>query len=324
MEKSIKIAQFGGIGGGGTASPYSPGGSPIGKGGYNPGGWDINAFIEDISFEHFLARTHNPVDPSEERNIEVRLEIFHRFSEDDTIPFELTPRERYKKKVKEEIEKHEKFLQDAGNRLRNNSVKFIKEHYKPKNEHVVGIEELLSSKRKYEDGFKSNLIDNIPDLIKPERIHWAIRDLDKIVAAYPIKRRDRVTVDDSEEQSEFETYRKTHFPNPVPLLGPADLTLDEYLEVLPKQNRSGYSEFWNTPALPFDIPGHDAPYKNHIEKDKSQLQKKELNLEESYESNLHKEPFSSWDSFLKDNDDDDEKITPVHNLVTDPLFTPGW
>ena len=217
MEKSIKIAQYGGVGGGGTSSPYSPGGSPIGKGGYNPGGWDINALIEDISFEHFLARTHNPVDPSEDRNIENRLEIFHRFSEDDTIPFE----------------------------------------------------ELLSSKRKYEDGFKSDLIDNIPDLIKPERIHWAIRDLDKIVEAYPINRRDRVTVDDSEEQSEFETYRKTHFPNPVPILGPTDLTLDEYLEVLPKQNRSGYSEFWNTPALPFDFPGNDAPYKNHIEKDKS-------------------------------------------------------
>lgn len=323
MDKSIKIAQYGGVGGGGTSSPYSPGGSPIGKGGYNPGGWDINALIEDISFEHFLARTHNPVDPSEDRNIENRLEIFHRFSEDDTIPFELTPRERYKKKVKEEIEKHEKFLQDAGNRLRNNSVKFIKEHYQPKNEHIVGIEELLSSKRKYEDGFKSDLIDNIPDLIKPERIHWAIRDLDKIVEAYPINRRDRVTLDDSEEQSEFETYRKTHFPNPVPILGPTDLTLDEYLEVLPKQNRSGYSEFWNTPALPFDFPGNDAPYKNHIEKDKSNIQKKELNLNDSLEGNLHKAPYDNWQNFLKD-DDSTEKLTPVHDLVTDPFFTPGW
>jgi hypothetical protein len=321
MEKSIKTAQYGGIGGGGTQSPYSPGGSPIGRGGYNPGGWDINAYIEDISFEHFLARTHNPPDPSEERNIENRLEIFHRFSEDDAAPFTLTPRERYKKKVKEEIEKHEKFLQDASNRLKNNSVKFIKEHYKPQNEHITGIEQLLSSKRKYEEGFKSDLIDNIPELIKPERIHWAIRDLDKIVAAYPIKRRDRVTEDDSEEQSEFETYRKTHFPNPVPLLGPTDLTLDEYLEVLPKQNRSGYSEFWNTPALPFDVPG-EAPFRNHIEKDKSQLQKKELNPELSTESNLHRELYTNYDDFLKD--EDSEKLTPVHNLVTDPLFTPGW
>lgn len=321
MEKSIKTAQYGGIGGGGTQSPYSPGGSPIGRGGYNPGGWDINAYIEDISFEHFLARTHNPPDPSEERNIENRLEIFHRFSEDDAAPFTLTPRERYKKKVKEEIEKHEKFLQDASNRLKNNSVKFIKEHYKPQNEHITGIEQLLSSKRKYEEGFKSDLIDNIPELIKPERIHWAIRDLDKIVAAYPIKRRDRVTEDDSEEQSEFETYRKTHFPNPVPLLGPTDLTLDEYLEVLPKQNRSGYSEFWNTPALPFDVPG-EAPFRNHIEKDKSQLPKKELNPELSTESNLHRELYDNYDDFLKD--EDSAKLTPVHNLVTDPLFTPGW
>ncbi len=321
MEKSIKIAQYGGIGGGGTQSPYSPGGSPIGRGGYNPGGWDINAYIEDISFEHFLARTHNPPDPSEERNIENRLEIFHRFSEDDAAPFTLTPRERYKKKVKEEIEKHEKFLQDASNRLKNNSVKFIKEHYKPQNEHITGIEQLLSSKRKYEEGFKSDLIDNIPELIKPERIHWAIRDLDKIVAAYPINRRDRVTEDESEEQSEFETYRKTHFPNPVPLLGPTDLTLDEYLEVLPKQNRSGYSEFWNTPALPFDVPG-EAPFRNHIEKDKSQLQKKELNPELSTESNLHRELYDNYDDFLKD--EDSAKLTPVHNLVTDPLFTPGW
>ncbi len=321
MEKSIKTAQYGGIGGGGTQSPYSPGGSPIGRGGYNPGGWDINAYIEDISFEHFLARTHNPPDPSEERNIENRLEIFHRFSEDDAAPFTLTPRERYKKKVKEEIEKHEKFLQDASNRLKNNSVKFIKEHYKPQNEHITGIEQLLSSKRKYEEGFKSDLIDNIPELIKPERIHWAIRDLDKIVAAYPIKRRDRVTEDESEEQSEFETYRKTHFPNPVPLLGPTDLTLDEYLEVLPKQNRSGYSEFWNTPALPFDVPG-EAPFRNHIEKDKSQLQKKELNPELSTESNLHRELYTNYNDFLKD--EDSAKLTPVHNLVTDPLFTPGW
>jgi hypothetical protein len=321
MEKSIKIAQYGGVGGGGTA-PYSPGGSPIGKGGYNPGGWDVNSFTEDISFEHFLARTHNPPDPSEERNIENRLEIFHRFSEDDVAPFTLTPRERYKKKVKEEIEKHEKFLQDASNRLKNNSVNFIKEHYKPQNEHVTGIEQLLSSRRKYEEGFKSDLIDNIPDLIKPERIHWAIRDLDKIVQAYPINRRDRVTEDDSEDQSEFETYRKTHFPNPVPLLGPTDLSLDEYLEVLPKQNRSGYSEFWNTPALPFDVPG-ESPFRNHIEKDKSKIQKKELNPNLSLDANLHQEPYTNYHNYLK-SDDSTEKLTPMHDLVTDPFFTPGW
>jgi len=147
--------------------------------------------------------------------------------------------------------------------------------------------------------------------------------LDKIVQAYPINRRDRVTEDDSEDQSEFETYRKTHFPNPVPLLGPTDLSLDEYLEVLPKQNRSGYSEFWNTPALPFDLPGNDAPYKNHIEKDKSKIQKKELNPNLSLDANLHQEPYTNYHNYLK-SDDSTEKLTPMHDLVTDPFFTPGW
>ena len=47
------------------------------------------------------------------------------------------------------------------------------------NSQTVGIEELLSSKRKYEDGFKSDLIDNIPDLIKPERIFQVIQELSK-------------------------------------------------------------------------------------------------------------------------------------------------
>lgn len=323
MEKSIKTAQYGGVGGGGSQSPWSPGGSPIGRGGYNPGGWDINAYIEDISFEHFLSRTHNPVDESEDRNLENRLELFHRFSEDNEIPFELTPRERYKKKVKEELDKHKKFLEDSNNRVNNNSVKFIKDHYKPQNEHVTSIEQLLSTKRKYEDGFKSKLEDNIPDLILPERVHYSSSFMDKIVNAYQVKRRNEVTTDLSEEESEFDKKKYNSFPNPFPLLGPDDLNLGEYLEELPKQNRSGYSEFWNTPALPFDIPGHDHPFKNLAVKDKSSVQKREINPSKSMEENLHQEPYTNWYDYTKE-DGEDAKLTSIHDLITDPLFTPGW
>ena len=51
--------------------------------------------------------------------------------------------------------------------------------------------------------------------------------------------------------------------------------------------------------------------------------KKELNLNDTLEGNLHKTPYDNWQNFLKD-DDSTEKLTPVHDLVTDPFFTPGW
>jgi hypothetical protein len=43
--KNIRTAQFGGVGGGGNGSPFSPGKSPIGSGGKNPGGYEVNNLV---------------------------------------------------------------------------------------------------------------------------------------------------------------------------------------------------------------------------------------------------------------------------------------
>ncbi len=52
MSNNIRTAQFGGVGGGGNGSPFQPGGSPIGRGGSNRGGHEINLYVdEDASFD---------------------------------------------------------------------------------------------------------------------------------------------------------------------------------------------------------------------------------------------------------------------------------
>jgi hypothetical protein len=54
MSKNIKTAQFGGVGGGGQASPFTPGKKPMGVG---QGARGINMYIdEDMSFENILSK----------------------------------------------------------------------------------------------------------------------------------------------------------------------------------------------------------------------------------------------------------------------------
>jgi hypothetical protein len=61
--KNIKTAQFGGVGGGGNGSPFSPGKSPIGSGGKNPGGYEVNSdWDENLTLEKMLTKTHEYMD----------------------------------------------------------------------------------------------------------------------------------------------------------------------------------------------------------------------------------------------------------------------
>jgi hypothetical protein len=153
MSNNIRIAQFGGVGGGGNGNAFQPGGSPIGRGGSNRGGHEINIYVdEDASFDKLLRRTHIEPD-NRDVNIESRLTPQHKNYE-DLIPYELTPEERMRAKFKAQLHNYKNSLENAANSLLKNSPAYIKEHYHPKPEHMMTMEQALEDRHKYKKDFK--------------------------------------------------------------------------------------------------------------------------------------------------------------------------
>jgi hypothetical protein len=213
MSKFIKVSQFGGVGGGGQVSPFAPGRSPIGRGGSNSGGLEINvSWDENQNFDMLLRRTHPDSDNSD-RNIETRLTPQHK-SYEETKSYLLTPQERLREKFRRELHNYKKSLEEQAENINNNSVEYIQKHFQPKEEHMVTMEENLSKRRKYPDFKKitNDLEDDIPELIKPERIHPVLSDshLNRIAQ---IVMRDKLTKEeDSEERNPFDVARFTVAP----------------------------------------------------------------------------------------------------------------
>lgn len=169
----IVTAQFGGN----IAKPtmHGPGSSPLFKGLSNKNRGTNTRF--ETSIDTIISRTHRPVPIDPERNVEKRLEQFHVHSEDDAIPYELDIKERARLKIKKEIRRREKFYEDAANRVEENSVQFIKENFHPSKEQVTTLEELLSSRRKYEKiKEKSITEDEASEQIQPGRRHTVARN----------------------------------------------------------------------------------------------------------------------------------------------------
>ena len=147
--KNTKIAQFGGVGGGGSGSAFQPGGSPIGR------GHDINQFWNDEdTLEKLISHKHLDADLSD-RNLEARLTPQHSYAEENKNYY-LTPAERVRARFREELYKHKQLMENHAKSIQENSVEYIQAHFQPKEEHILTIEEKLKQRRKYSDDPKQN------------------------------------------------------------------------------------------------------------------------------------------------------------------------
>jgi hypothetical protein len=171
-EENVRTAQFGGATGG-QPNPFSPGSKPPGAGGTGSKNYGINNFSADKTFDSILSQTHNPPAVDENRNFESRLEVFHKHHEEDMIPYWLTPDEREKLRIKKEIRRRHKNNEDAKKMVETNSVPYIKQYFPPRSEHITPKEVQLSNLHKYKDGAKIKFENELPEVIRPERIHMA-------------------------------------------------------------------------------------------------------------------------------------------------------
>lgn len=172
-EENLRTAQFGGTTGG-QPNPYAPGTSPFGRGGTGGGNYGINNFGQDKTFEGIISGTHNPPQIDEHRNFEKRLEVYHKHqNEDDMIPYWLTPDEREKLRIKKEVRRRHKWLEQSKKMVDTNSVPYIKQNFHAPAEHMTPKEQQLSALHKYQNGDKMEFEDELPPIIKPERMHLA-------------------------------------------------------------------------------------------------------------------------------------------------------
>ncbi len=109
-----KVSQFGGNGG--QYSPYTPGGSPMFRGG--PSGYEgygVNDFGADLSLDTIMSRTNKPQLYGFERSMESMLEAFHDDIEKDAENCLLDFDERQKLKRKKKIRNKNQFIEDIKN-----------------------------------------------------------------------------------------------------------------------------------------------------------------------------------------------------------------
>lgn len=267
MSENIRTAQFGGVGGGGSGSPFTPGKSPIGSGGRNSGGHDINvSWDEDQTLEKLLGRAR--VEPDEsDRNMESRLTPMHSNFEENKN-YILDPQERLRERFRRELHNYKKSLEEHASNIHKNSVQYIKEHFLPKEEHVTTLENSLSKRRHFDDSKKrTHKYENeVPEQAKAERIHPILSDshLNRIAK---IVMRDKITEEedpDVEERNRFDIARFTH-----PALGRTPVLfhgdeLEEYFSKLRQEaapNDDGQRENANTDTI---FTESDADYNPNI------------------------------------------------------------
>jgi hypothetical protein len=269
MSNNIRTAQFGGVGGGGNGSAFQPGGSPIGRGGSNRGGHEINLYAdEDASFDKILSRTHLEPD-DRDVNMESRLTPQHKNYE-DLIPYELTPEERMRAKFRAQLHNYKKSLENAANDLMKNSPAYIKEHYRPKDEHMMTMEKSLEDRHKYNKDFKYPR-EEYKDPDKPERIHFAITDkvINRVAEDYEVARRNRMTKEYPEDRNQFDEAQFTR-----PSLGKTPVLthgedFDNYLTNLMTVNtpdHDGFQEYGLKDTI-LSYPDPDGKSSIHAPKD---------------------------------------------------------
>ena len=269
MSNNIRTAQFGGVGGGGNGSPFQPGGSPIGRGGGNRGGHEINLYVdEDASFDKLLRRTHIEPD-TRDVNLEARLTPQHKHYE-ELIPYELTPEERLRAKFRAQLHNYKQSLENAANDLAKNSPEYIKNHYQPKKEHMMTMEQSLEDRHKYNKDFKYPR-EEYKDPDKPERLHFAITDksINRIAEDYEIARRNRMTKEYPEDRNEFDEKQFSYAPiGKTPILTHGE-DFDDYLIGLMTVNtpdHDGFQEYGLKDTI-LSYPDPDGKANIHAPKD---------------------------------------------------------
>jgi len=304
MSNNIRIAQFGGVGGGGNGNAFQPGGSPIGRGGSNRGGHEINIYVdEDASFDKLLRRTHIEPD-NRDVNIESRLTPQHKNYE-DLIPYELTPEERMRAKFKAQLHNYKNSLENAANSLLKNSPAYIKEHYHPKPEHMMTMEQALEDRHKYKKDFKYPR-EEYQDPDKPSRLHFAISDqnINRIAEDYAVRRRNRITDEYPENRNEFDEKQFSYAPiGKTPILTHGE-EFDDYLTSLMTVNtpdHDGFQEYELKDTV-LTYPEPDGKSNVHAPKDiaPDPEEMKDVNVFMSLEGQMH--PNKKFTTYLDYND----------------------
>ena len=291
MSNNIRTAQFGGVGGGGNGSPYQPGGSPIGRGGTNRGGQEINLYVdEDASFDKLLRRTHIEPD-TRDVNIESRLTPQHKNYE-ELIAYELTPEERLRAKFRAQLHNYKKSLENAANDLIKNSPNYIRDHYQPKKEHMMTMEQSLEDRHKYNKDFKYPR-EEYKDPDRPSRLHFAINDqtINRIAEDYEVARRNRITKEYPEDRNEFDEKQFSYAPiGKTPILTHGE-DFDDYLTGLMTVNtpdHDGFQEYQLKDTL-LSYPDPDGKANVHAPNDIAPEPKsiKNIDTSTSIEQQLH-------------------------------------
>ena len=277
--KNIKTAQFGGVGGGGSGSPFAPGKSPIGRGGTNRGGGELNIYIdEDDNFEKILLRTHQDLQANNvnDDNMEKQLSPMHKYT-DGELNYVLDSNQRLKLKFRMQLQTYKKSLEEHADSIYKNSPKYIKEHFHDKPEHITTLEEQLKARRQFDDTKKRShkYEDEVPEQIKPERYHPVISSskytkiakqygyVDDVEEySYPTSRRNELTdTYPGEAKNPIREIQKHYFPDgQYKGLGsePGFDGLEQYLNQADEANRSYYTSGYNETTI------NDNPYPDSV------------------------------------------------------------
>ena len=322
MSNNIRTAQFGGVGGGGNGAPFQPGGSPVGRGGSNRGGHEINIYVdEDASFDKLLSRTHIEPD-NRDVNIESRLTPQHKHYE-DLIPYELTSEERMRAKFRAQLHNYKQSLENAANSLMKNSPAYIKEHYHPKAEHMMTMEQSLEDRHKYDKDFKYPR-EEYKDPDRPERLHFSITDrqINRIAADYEVARRNRMTKEYPEDRNEFDEAQFTR-----PSLGKTPVLthgeeFDDYLTNLMTVNtpdHDGFQEYELKDTV-LSYPDPDSKANIHAPKDIAPEPKemKDANVFMPLEQQMH--PNKKFTTYLDYNDQNLKEDKGVEEVYDGSAF----
>ena len=294
MSKNIRTAQFGGVGGGGSGSPFTPGKSPIGTGGKNTGGYQINmSWDEENNMEKMLSRTHDELDNSD-RNIESRHSFMHSNYE-ELKNYALTPEERRREKLRANLHAYKERLEQEANNLNKNSVQYIKDHFQTPRKHSITLEERLKERRKFKDDPKENKFefeDEVPPQIQPTRTHPVLSDRQMNRIAL-IVMRDKLTKEEDPDVEERNIYDVKRYTDPPIGKTPRLMEgteINEYFNELLKQYNPDPEGFTNEDVF-LDYPDRDTLPNVHTPDEiaKEPADKKVLDIDvfTPLETNLH-------------------------------------
>lgn len=333
MSKNVRTAQFGGVGGGGTPSPFTPGRKPMGVGKSQGQNSAVNMYInEDDNFEKIISRTHQDAEYNDD-SIETKLTIFHKHNvEMGFINYELTPLERMQTKYRAILHNYKENLEKEADSLLKNSPAYIKKHVKTDKKHLMTMEQSLEERHKYKKDTEFPR-EKYTDPDPPSRSHFALTEDQMIRIAfevsnddtkdYEVGQRGRVTKDyPKDERNKVDNYRFRHIPEMsyVTLDGDDGFQgLENYLDNSAKSDRDGTSSTWNEPTVQ-DYPNPDgkaninpAQLQNKPAPGGQYLNANDPNMTTEEKLNKNKMPTTYYD--FNGNEKEDRGVEDIYNTL---------